>query len=142
MSESGARFKSVLQIPRVVFDEITFKRLGFKTKNKAALKLRSTIEKIDDGEYRVTLRAIADCENEYELTVQVSGYCEINESDPNKEILLSQNAVAILFPFIRSELTLITAQPGTDPIVLPVMNISAMLKQSKTNQKEETPPVE
>ena len=53
-----------------------------------------------------------------------------------KDVLLRQNAVAILFAYVRSELTLITSQPDTDPIVLPVVNIAAMMKDKDSNSQE------
>lgn len=50
---------------------------------------------------------------------------------------MRQNAVAILFPYIRSQISLLTAQPETTPIVLPPLNIAqlvedAMKKDHKT----------
>jgi preprotein translocase subunit SecB len=142
MSESNTQ--SVLQIPRVVFDEMTFKRHGFKTQSEEKLEfgLQSKIDKDGDGKYRVSLRVRADRKDEYEITMQITGYCEIDENDPNKDVLLSQNAVAILFPYIRAELSLLTAQPDTDPIVLPVLNINAALEQSKFTQKGKETSVE
>lgn len=142
MPNDGTQFKSVLKIPRVVFDEITYKRLGFKkeTENSSKLSLQSKIDKIDEGRYRVSLRANASSEDEYTITIQITGFCEVDESDPNKGILLEENAVAILFPYIRAELSLITAQPEMEPIVLPVVNISAMLKESKSAHKEDRLP--
>ena len=49
-------------------------------------------------------------------------------------MLLEKNAVAILFPYVRAELSLITAQPGMEPIVLPVVNIAAMVDQAKADK--------
>ena len=42
--------------------------------------------------------------------------------------LINKNAVAILMPYLRSELTLLTAQPDTDSVVLPPFNINKMFK--------------
>jgi len=39
-----------------------------------------------------------------------------------------KNAVAILMPYLRSELTILTAQPETDSIVLPVLNVVEMMQ--------------
>ena len=43
--------------------------------------------------------------------------------------LINKNAVAILMPYLRSELTLLTAQPDTDSVVLPPFNINKMLEK-------------
>lgn len=43
--------------------------------------------------------------------------------------LINKNAVAILMPYLRSELTLLTAQPDTDSVILPPFNINKMLEK-------------
>ena len=42
--------------------------------------------------------------------------------------LIKENGVAILFPYLRSEITLLTTQPGFQPIVLPAVNIAKMFQ--------------
>ena len=78
----------------------------------------------------MTLQVLADAQDEYDAEIQITGYCSISSDCPNKQYLLENNAVAILFPYVRSELTLITAQPETSPIVLPAVNINSMIRQS------------
>ena len=39
-----------------------------------------------------------------------------------EENIIKNNTVAIMFPFIRSQVTLLTTQPGMTPIVLPPIN--------------------
>ena len=132
----GESVDGMLQIPHVVFDEISFKRLGFKkneleTAPDAKLGFQSSVNKIDDGKYAVSLKVQVIKPDEYKVRVQITGFCEVNETNPHKEILLKENAVAILFPYIRAELTLITAQPETDTLVLPAININMMLKKTE-----------
>ena len=98
--------QSVLQMNPVFFDKLSFERLGVSTgESKVRLKINQKITKIDDGKYVVTILAEATQENEFIATVQISGYCTVDESDLAKEHLLKENAFAILFPYIRSELT-------------------------------------
>ena len=47
--------------------------------------------------------------------------------------ILERNAIAILFPYIRSYISTITTQLGMAPILLPAMNIVAMLNDQKKN---------
>ena len=47
--------------------------------------------------------------------------------------ILERNAIAILFPYNRSYISTITTQPGMAPILLPAMNIVAMLNDQKKN---------
>ena len=133
-NEIMSPIQSVLKIDPVVFDELSFQRMGFENKNadiQTNLGVTKQVNKISDGHYRVTVQAIATREDEYVAKVQISGFCSIDEGLDNKEVLLNQNAVAILFAYVRSQLTLLTAQPGTTPIVLPVMNIAKMISTSE-----------
>ena len=48
------------------------------------------------------------------------------DRDMNERILKA-NTVAIMFPYIRSQISLLTTQPGLLPVMLPPMNINALL---------------
>jgi len=41
---------------------------------------------------------------------------------------VTKNSVAILTPYLRSEVSLLTAQPEVEYVVLPVFNINNMLE--------------
>lgn len=129
---------SVLKMEHIVFDRIQFNRVGFrKADDGVSFKARTKVDDGGNGHYRVTLNIQAEKSEEYKVEVQITGYFTIDENDPQKDVLLNKNAVAILFPYVRSELSLLTAQPETDPIVLPVMNISAMLDKANGTVNEE-----
>ena len=123
--------RSALKMDHIVFDRISFVRKGFQdsASKDISFKARAKIEQDAENQYSVTLFVSAEKDLEYVAEVQITGYCTIDDNHPQKETLLNENAVAILFPYIRAELSLITAQPETDPIVLPTMNISAMFKR-------------
>lgn len=126
---------SVLKLTHIVFDEITFRRKGFQAKShtEAQIGIAAHVEKTGEGKYQVSLSMKAIKEREYEAVVSITGYCEIEESTPYKDKILSENAVSILFPYVRAEMTLITAQPETEPLIIPAVNVSALIKQSKEN---------
>ncbi len=48
--------------------------------------------------------------------------------ESKKNDLISKNAVAIMMPYLRSEVSLLTAQPGVECVVLPPFNINKMMK--------------
>lgn len=124
--------QSALKIEPVVFDDLSFHREGFeKSDVQTSIGVSKQVQKISDGQYRVTVQVVAERKGVYVAKVQISGFCSIDESLENKDVLLNSNAVAILFAYVRSQLTLLTAQPGTEPIVLPVMNIAKMLEESE-----------
>ncbi len=123
--------QSILKMHHIVCDEISFKRIGFRqddqsVENEIGISIST---KEDTRGYRVSLRYTGEKKDEYNVCVQVTGYFEVcGDCETNmEEQLVEKNAVAILFPFLRSEISLITTQPETDPIVLPIMNINAMM---------------
>ena len=53
-------------------------------------------------------------------------YYELKEEQ--KQIIITKNTMAILFPYLRAQATLMTSQPDMEPVVLPVININALLQ--------------
>ncbi|MEY8401837.1 protein-export chaperone SecB [Oscillospiraceae bacterium 44-34] len=128
---------SVLKLTHIVFDEIHFKRIGFSTMghNEAQIGIAAHKEKTGDGKYQVSLSLRAIKKREYEAVVTITGYCEIDENTPYKDKILSENTVAILFPYVRAQMTLLTAQPETEPLVIPAVNVNALIKQAEESNE-------
>lgn len=126
---------SVLKFTHIVFDKLNFRRLGFQNKEtkKVDLAIGKHIKKTADGQYQVTLSMQATRDKEYEIEISITGYCEIEENTPDKDRILEENAIAILFPYIRAELSLLTAQPETDVLTIPAVNINAMFGTDNQN---------
>lgn len=127
--------ESILKIRHFVFDNIKFQRKGFKSEGGelSPAQVGVAIKKTEANQYAVSLSVSVDKENEYEAAVTIVGFCEIDDETPDLQDLLNINAPSILFPYARAELTLITAQPETDPVVLPVVNFQAMYENKKAN---------
>lgn len=128
--------ESVLKITHFVFDNISFERKGFKSEGGelSPAQISVEIQKSEANQYIVFLTVSVEKQNEYAASVTIAGFCEIDDNTPNLHDLLNINAPSILFPYARAELTLITAQPETDPIVLPVINFQAMYEHTKRKQ--------
>ena len=124
-----AEYKSSLILNRIVFDKIIFERSGFKNDEKFNFELEVYIGEKTNNEYRVTLILNGKKENEYTVNISLSGFFRIDMGEEKEisEKLINKNAVAILMPYLRSELTLLTAQPGTDSVVLQPFNVSKMM---------------
>ena len=130
--------ESVLKLEKLVFYRINFTRTGFKTENELEMKIQSNISKLEDIEfYKSTLILNGTKPGEYKFEIMLSGYFSFttneNISDKTKYDLLNKNSIAILMPYLRSEVSVLTAQPETDVVVLPVFNINNMLKESKNS---------
>ena len=125
---------SVLKLDKLVFDKIDFKRVGFKNNNELELNFQSNIaQKQGTDIYRITLILGGNKPDEYSFEISLTGFFVIEESrDITPELkndLVSRNAIAILMPYLRSEVSLLTAQPGMECVVLPAFNINKMLEE-------------
>lgn len=130
-----SNFNSSLMLQRLVFDKIEFNRKGFKNTNELNFELQVQIGVSEESVHRVTLVLRGEKEEEYSVEIGLSGFFRIDVQeevdDKMFQHLMSKNAVAILMPYLRSELTLLTAQPETDSVVLPPFNINKMMKSKK-----------
>lgn len=132
---------SVLHLDKLVFEKIEFKRTGMKNNTEIEFRLQVVVNKKQDEEvYKVTLILAGNKEKEYTLDITLSGFFSFNENeelDENfKKSLINKNAVAIIMPYMRSQVSLITAQPEVECVVMPPFNIVGMMEgknREKTN---------
>ena len=124
----------ILKLNHLLFDEITFNRVNFQSKNDLQVEFGFAFNKRENGEFVSSIRIIGTKKDEYNFVVRASGYFQISEAVEDSDILIQQNAIAIVFPYIRSQISLLTAQPEVDPVILPPMNIAQMVKESIENQ--------
>lgn len=87
------------------------------------------VTNIDEEEYEVILITTVSDKNE-NIYVNVKGKAIFHTQQKNMD-MLEKNTIAIMFPYIRSYISIITTQPGMAPIVLPAMNIIAMINDQK-----------
>ena len=122
----------VLKLNALVFDEITFKRLNLHSENEleVSFSIRIGTNISDPNEKKVSVRISGEKKEEYTFEIQASGFF-FYEGDASDEII-QQNAVAIVMPYIRSEVSILTAQPGMEPVVLPPFNITEMINANKS----------
>lgn len=124
--------RSVLKMDRLVFDKIAFDRVGFKNDNQLTHTLEARFAKnIKDNVYRVTLVLKGEKQDEYTFEISITGFFSFSEdeetNDELKNELISKNAIAIIMPYLRSQVSLLTAQPGVDCVILPPFNINKMM---------------
>lgn len=127
--------KCVLKLERLFFQNIEFKRIGFRNDNAPEFELATMISQNDEKLYKVAVKIQGQKKDEYEISVEINGIFGFSGtdgvSDELKKKMISTNAVAILMPYLRSEISLLTAQPETESIVLPPFNIASLMNQEK-----------
>lgn len=82
--------------------------------------------------FTVTLIYKGNKEEEYTMEISLTGFftfrSEDDLSDEAKKSLININTVSILMPYLRSQISLVTAQPEMECVVLPPFNINNMLQ--------------
>ena len=91
----------------------------------------------DSSKYRITITTSVKNETgSISINLETVGIFTIDDTGLNEDIseqLIKINTVAIMFPFIRSQISLLTTQPGLTPIMLPPINISALIDLEDSN---------
>ncbi len=73
----------------------------------------------------------------FSLFLQTVGCFEIANKamdEQTKNFLLKRNTISIMFPFIRSQVALMTTQPGMQPIMLDPIDVNALVEKSEKNK--------
>ena len=121
-------YESPLVLKNIMITDGIFKRTEDSLENvELRVNVAHNIEQLSEVEYKITLElSVADPEGK--LSVFVKGMAVFEKEQENK-MLIERNTIAIMFPYFRSYVSTLTTQPGMTPIVLPAMNIVAMLAQ-------------
>ncbi len=87
------------------------------------------LDKIDENKVvaaHFTVKITND-DGTFSLFVEMVGEFEIDDTsdlnDTTKRTLFEKNTLSIMFPYMRSEITLLTSQPQMMPIIIPPINI-------------------
>ena len=88
------------------------------------------IRKIDNDTAAVNLGfSISNEKNDmpFSIEIDIEGLFHLeNWEHPDNLQIITSNAIAILFPYLRSLVSMVTANANISPYVLPVMNITAL----------------
>lgn len=125
--------KSALRLEKLVFDKLLFEREGFSSEKDFEFNMESQISQNPSADiFKVTLILNGKKPDEYRITISLTGYfsfvTDSSLSDEDKNNLISKNTLAILMPYIRSEMSLLTAQPEVECVVLPPFNINNLME--------------
>lgn len=124
--EIKTNYASPLILEELIISESKFYRTSGALENiELGINVERNIKKTSNETYEVTLSLTVADEDE-QLHVFVEGMGRFRTEHENLG-LIEKNTIAIMFPYLRSHITTLTSQPGMTPIVLPAMNIVAML---------------
>lgn len=122
--------ESDLKMNYIFFPECIVKRDRKIQNGSLNVDIKKTIEK--NGEHEFTLKVFLNVgKNDLEVSITcVAGFSYIGENKELENYLVKKNGLAIVFPFLRSQVTLLTSQPNMIPVVLPVININKISEKN------------
>jgi preprotein translocase subunit SecB len=122
--------KSILTLNKTYISQLYFERFSDtvdKIDEEGEITFSKQIQEIQKNVYKVELSVVLKSEGVYDIKSSIVGEFGLSEDAVLGKKLLYNNTIAILFPYLRSQLTLLTSQPGFEPVILPVMNINALM---------------
>ena len=99
-------------------------------------EFRRIIHKIDENTASVDLifRIKETSDAPFMMNICIEGVFSMPNWDKDESrLLMISNTVAILFPYLRSLVTIITANANVPPYTLPVMNINELFAKTESN---------
>lgn len=93
---------------------------------KLRFDVKHKIDKFEEFSHRVEMKLTLNDIDGSKVKLELTLVGIFNTTQGNLS-LIERNSLAIMFPYARSYVSLVTAQPGMAPIVLPPMNIVALL---------------
>lgn len=120
------KMQSNLKMSNLYFSKSEFLRGANITSGELSIELDKEVVPIKEHTYNVILTLnIKNEANDIHLNVIAEAVFEYEASDYSLENdIINKNTVAIMYPYIRSQVTLMTSQPNMTPIVLPTANFS------------------
>ena len=118
------KMKSELKMENFHFEECSITRSPFIENGELSFDLHKEIRELGNGNYTVVL-ILNISKEKADLNVRVVASANFSMENDDLDLvrsIMETNTVAIMFPFIRSQVSLLTTQPGMTPIVLPPIN--------------------
>lgn len=132
--EVKEEYQSVLELKDIYFEKIDFKRPE-DLKSKFSVDIDSKYRKIDGTVFEVKLFCKILAGDYLTLDLVLVGIFDNKGSDPEiTEEINEENTVAIMFPYLRAEVSIITSQPNFPTLNLQPVNINAMMADKKSKE--------
>jgi preprotein translocase subunit SecB len=128
-------YESKLKFINYVVDTVEFRNNPNFEANEVSIDFNIRPEYInDDGDLIVILEvdvfkdAVAN-NYPFELSIRMIGYFKLEgEGDADK---FRENALAIMYPYVRALVTGYTSNSNVSPLILPVINVNAMFNRNE-----------
>ncbi|MCL2861923.1 MAG: protein-export chaperone SecB [Firmicutes bacterium] len=119
-----------LNLTKMYFESYNFKRDSEHAKVGASLKIKNDISPKFNNDNQIQVKMtleIQDEPNTFSLNVSMVGVFDIEFSGALNEDLktaIQNNILTIMYPHLRSQVSLLTTMPDFTPIMLPLLNLN------------------
>ena len=122
------KMASQLKMQNLYFSECSIKRALNITDNKLSMSLKQQPQKTGEHSYSIAfILTVQNSDQTLAINICANADFELEAEDYSvEEELIKKNTVAIVFPFIRSQVTLLTSQPNMQPIIIPPINFTTI----------------
>ena len=130
-----------LQLLDLYFPSFVFNQQRDNNDNEynTSFNIEYAINSVDETKVKITIDTIVKNSSEtLKLSLRTVGIFKIDKNDLDSETfdhLAKTNTVAILFPYIRSQVSLLTTQPGLMPVIIPPFNITALISDQSVQEQ-------
>ena len=124
---------AVLQFLGYRVDTMQFKSMPDYTPSSEPIELKPTfnltIQQVNDNEYNVTIGVeLKQSTLPFDAELSLTGRFKY-EGNMDVQKMLKINAVAILYPYVRSTLSLMTTLAAVPPVIVPTINLAQMFER-------------
>lgn len=129
-----SNMESILKLEDIYIESFNFIRGEIVENKNPILSFGKSMSQNSNHSSNVMLQCKIKWDEATELSVSIKGVFSVSgENKDANRILLTRNSYAILFPYLRSQITLLTSQLNFEPIVLPIININSLLDDLDRN---------
>lgn len=129
---------SILRMEDIYFPNFNFRFNKENNKNiELDINYNINVENTEDAKTKVTIETIITNKDDLlSLDIVCIGIFSLDDNYDNifdekmKEDILHLNTISIMFPYIRSQIALITTQPGLNTIQLPIIDVNKLLNKN------------
>ena len=132
--------RPVISLEKYIIEELNFKHdlIPEELESESEFQIdfqAGTTEDLKNGKVILTAK-ISDVKNHRRIEAKLSGYFDINIKEDIEEYLVV-NGTAILFPYLRSVVSMITSLDSSDAIVIPTVNVLELINRQKEQEERE-----
>ncbi len=127
-----------MEFLKLYFSKINYERLEIEEPVNMQPSFDRNVKYFANSEnksiFKVVINQDVVINDFYKASVELTSIVEFEYKNENEKVLKLRNVFALMMPYIRSEVILLTSQPGIKPVEMPLVHIKDKDKElNKSN---------